>query len=76
MISQIPGGAKALDKLVCDSKTLRGSAMETEDGEHQFIAQATVDACALGVADVTPENQTTVNESSQRTVNTAAWAAM
>ncbi len=64
--------------------------METEDGEHQFVAQATVYACALGVAlaqkayaihessknDVTPENRSTVNESSQRTINTAAWAAM
>jgi len=29
---------------------VRGSAVETEDGEHQFVAQATVYACALGVA--------------------------
>jgi hypothetical protein len=29
MISQIPGGADCLDQLVCDGKTLRGSAVET-----------------------------------------------
>ena len=33
MISQIPGGAKGLEQpAVCKGKTLRGSAMETEDG--------------------------------------------
>jgi hypothetical protein len=42
MISQIPGGAEGLDQLVCDDKTLRGSAVETEDGSHRFVAQATV----------------------------------
>ena len=31
MISQIPDGAEALEQLVCDGKTLRGSAVETED---------------------------------------------
>ena len=50
MISQIPGGAEGLDKLVCDGKTLRGSAIETEDGKHRFVAQVTVYARALGVA--------------------------
>jgi hypothetical protein len=50
MISQIPGGAEALDQLVCDGKTLRGSAVETEDGSHRFVAQVTVYARALGVA--------------------------
>ena len=50
MISQIPGGTKGLDQLVCDGKTLRGSAIETEDGNHRFVAQVTVYARALGVA--------------------------
>ena len=49
-ISQIPGGATALDQLVCDSKTLKGSAIETADGNHRFVAQVTVYARALGVA--------------------------
>ena len=42
MISQIPDGAEGLDQLVCCGKTLRGSAIETEDGNHQFVAQVTV----------------------------------
>ena len=50
MIGQIPGGAEGLDQLVCDGKTLRGSAVETEDGTHRFVAQVTVYARALGVA--------------------------
>jgi hypothetical protein len=50
MISQIPGGADGLDQLVCDGKTLRGSAIETDDGGHRFVAQVTVYARALGVA--------------------------
>jgi len=32
MISQIPDGGTALDQLVCDGKTLKGSAIETADG--------------------------------------------
>ncbi|MCX5967310.1 MAG: ISAs1 family transposase [Cyanobacteria bacterium] len=50
MTGQIPGGADGLDQLVCDGKTLRGSAVETEDGKHRFVAQVTVYARALGVA--------------------------
>jgi hypothetical protein len=50
MISQIPGGAAALEQLVCDGKTLKGSATLTEDGHHRFVAQVTVYARALGVA--------------------------
>ena len=50
MISQIPGGTEGLDQLVCDGKTLRGSAVEAEDGSHRFVAQVTVYARALGVA--------------------------
>jgi hypothetical protein len=50
MISQIPGGANGLDQLVCDGKTLRGSAVAAEDGSHRFVAQVTVYARALGVA--------------------------
>jgi hypothetical protein len=50
MISQIPGGAECLEPLVCDGKTLRGSAVETQDGIHRFVAQVTVYTRALGVA--------------------------
>jgi hypothetical protein len=50
MVSQIPGGVDGVDQLVCDGKTLRGSAVETEDGSHRFIAQVTVYARALDVA--------------------------
>ena len=50
IISQIPGGAEGLDQLVCDGKTLRGSSVETEDGNHRFVARVTVYARALGVA--------------------------
>ncbi len=35
-ISQIPGGTEGLDQMVCDFKTLRGSAIETEDGNHLY----------------------------------------
>lgn len=49
MISQIPDGAEGLDQLVCDDKNLRGSAVETEDGNHRFAAQVTIYAHALGV---------------------------
>ena len=49
-IAQIPGGAEGLEALVCDGKTLRGSALEAEDGSHRFVAQVTVFARALGVA--------------------------
>jgi hypothetical protein len=43
MVSQIPDGAEGLEQLVCDSKTLRGSAVAAEDGSHRFVAQ--VDLC-------------------------------
>jgi hypothetical protein len=36
MVSQIPDGAEGLDQLVCDGKTLRGSAIETEEGTHRY----------------------------------------
>lgn len=50
MVSQIPNGAEGLEQLVCDGKTLRGSAVAAEDGSHRFVAQVTVYARALGVA--------------------------
>ena len=50
MISKIPDGAEGLEQLVCDGKTLRGSAVAAEDGSHRFVAQVTVYARALGVA--------------------------
>jgi len=64
MIGQIPGGAEGLEQLVCDGKTLRGSAVETEDGSHRFVAQVTVYAPALGVALVQKAYDT--HESSER----------
>jgi hypothetical protein len=50
MINQIPGGAEGLEQLVCDGKTLRGSAIETEDGNHRFVAQVSLYSNSLGVA--------------------------
>jgi hypothetical protein len=50
MISQMPGGAKDMNKLVCDGKRLGGSSIETEDDSRCFVAQVTVYAGALGVA--------------------------
>jgi len=48
MISQIPRGTKGLDQLVSNGKTLRGSAIETEDATHRSLPQDTVYALALG----------------------------
>ena len=39
-----------MNKFVCDGKTLRSSAIETEEGTHRFVAQVTVYSRALGVA--------------------------
>ena len=39
-IAQIPGGARDLDQLICDGKTLRGSIEPTSGGGSAFIAQA------------------------------------
>lgn len=64
MISQIPGGEDHLDQLVCDGKTLRGSAIETEEGNHRFVSQVTVYARALGVALAQKAHDT--HESSER----------
>jgi len=50
MISQFKGGATTWDQLVCDGKTLKGSAIETADGNHRFVVQVTVYGRALGVA--------------------------
>ena len=35
MISQILCGAEGFEQLICDGKTLRGSAVETEDASHR-----------------------------------------
>jgi hypothetical protein len=64
MISQIPGGAAGLDQLLCDGNTLRGSAIETDDSSHRFVAQVTDYARALGVALVQKAYDT--HESSER----------
>jgi hypothetical protein len=49
-IAQIPGGAEALDALVCDGKTLRGSIEPAATGGSGFMAQVTLYSTALGVA--------------------------
>ena len=66
MIIQIPGGAEGLEQLVCDGKTLRGSAVGAEDGGHRFVAQVTFYARALGVALIQKGYDT--HESSERAV--------
>ena len=66
MISQIPGGAEGLNQLVCDGKTLRGSAIETEGSTHRFVAQVTVYARAFGVA--LSQKAYDTGESSERAV--------
>ena len=48
MILQIPGGREVFGQLVCDGKTLRGSAVVAEDGSHRCVAQVTVYVRALG----------------------------
>ena len=50
MIIQIPGGAEGLDQFVFDGKTLRASAIETEEGCHRFVSQVTVQARARACA--------------------------
>ena len=64
MVSQIPGGSDGLDQLICDGKILKGSAIETEDGSHRFVAQVTVYARALGVA--LAQTSYNTHESSER----------
>jgi predicted transposase YbfD/YdcC len=54
----------ALDQLVCDGKTLKGSAIETAEGNHRFVAQVTVYVRALGVALVQKNYHT--HQSSER----------
>ena len=68
MICQIPGGTERLDQLVFDCKTLRASAVETEDGSsHRFIAQVTVYARALDVA---------LAQATYDTHESSEWAAL
>ncbi len=50
MLSRIPGGADGLEQLVCDGKSLRGSAIQTDEGSYRFVAKVTAYARALGVA--------------------------
>jgi hypothetical protein len=38
MISQIPDVADGLEQLMCDGKTLSGSAIETDDGSHRPLS--------------------------------------
>ena len=49
-LAQIPGGARDLDRLVCDDKTLSGSIEPTAGGGSAFIAQVTLYSAALRVA--------------------------
>ena len=45
-----PGVAEAVDALVCDGKTLRGSIAENASGAARFIAQVSLYSNTLGVA--------------------------
>ena len=45
-----PGVTEAVDTLVCDGKTLRGSIDETASGAARFIAQVSLYSNSLGVA--------------------------
>jgi len=45
-----PGVADAMETLVCDSKTLRGSIAENDTGAALFIAQVSLYPQSLGVA--------------------------
>ena len=45
-----PGVAEELDTLVCDGKTLRGSIAQNASGAATFIAQLSLYAQRLGVA--------------------------
>jgi hypothetical protein len=49
-LAEIPGGAKELDQLVCDGKTMRGSIQTTSSGSSTFIAHVTLYSAALAVA--------------------------
>ena len=49
-IAPIPAGARDLDQLICDGKTLRGSIEPTSGGGSAFIAQVTLSSAALAVA--------------------------
>jgi hypothetical protein len=49
-LAEIPGGAKELDQLVCDGKTMRGSIQTTFSGCSTFIAHVTLYSEALWVA--------------------------
>jgi hypothetical protein len=44
------GPSDAIDTLVCDGKTLRGSIAETDSGAATFIAQVSLYSQSLGVA--------------------------
>ena len=48
MIRLIPGGAEGLEQLVRDGKTLRGSAVETEDGNQRHGLRPTA-SMMLGI---------------------------
>jgi hypothetical protein len=65
IISQIPGEAERLDQLVCNGKTLRATAIETDDSNHRFVAEVTDYARALGVALARTTNYT--HASSEKT---------
>ncbi|MCP9835637.1 MULTISPECIES: transposase family protein [unclassified Cyanobium] len=52
MLAQIAEQDRELDQLICDGKTLRGSASQPEgsDGATRFVTQVTLYARDLGVA--------------------------
>ena len=52
MLAQIADQEKVFDQLICDAKTLRGSADQPDgaDGATRFVTQVMLDARELGVA--------------------------
>ena len=52
MLAQIADQNKDFDQLICDGKTLRGSAAQLDgpDGATRFVTQVTLYARELGVA--------------------------
>jgi hypothetical protein len=52
MLAQITDQNKEFDQLICDGKTLRGSAAQVDgaDGATRFVTQVTLYARELGVA--------------------------
>jgi len=65
MLAQIADQNKDFDQLICDGKTLRGSAAQLDgaDGATRFVTQVTLFARELGVAIAQTPKATTLSHS-------------